>query len=147
MFGKNRNSRNKTARGDLTALIGKGVEFTGKLSFQGMVRIDGRFKGEISTEDTLIIGEDGEVEANMSVGVAVVMGLFRGNISAKSKLEVSSTGKLYGNISTPTLAVEPGAVFEGNCRMENLDEAEREMLALSTPITAEAAEAEPQEIG
>lgn len=127
MFGKSNQKKHKSVQGDLTALLGKGVEFSGRLVFQGMVRIDGKFSGDITTDDTLIIGENGEVSAKMVAGSVVIMGSFCGDILARSNIEISSTGKLQGNIATPSLSVEPGAMFDGNCRMENIEEAKIEI--------------------
>lgn len=102
----------------VTTLLGKGSEFEGKLSFEGAVRIDGKFSGEIFTDDTLIVGEGAEVNAEINVGAIVIEGHVRGNITAKRSVEVRNPGRVRGNITTPSLFIEKGVIFDGNCQME-----------------------------
>lgn len=106
---------------DVNAFIGKNSEFVGKLTFDGTVRIDGRVEGEIFSKGTLIIGAGASIKAKINVDVVILSGTLNGNIYAKKKVEMRAPGKLYGNITTPALAVEQGVIFEGQCKMENLD--------------------------
>ena len=103
----------------INGLIGKNSEFEGKLSFTGAVRIDGRFKGEITTGDTVIVGETGVLEADIHVSNIVIKGEIRGNVFAKERIELQAPGKVYGNIQAPTVTMEQGVVLEGACRMES----------------------------
>src|SRR5579872_1917163 len=107
-----------TSQGEVTTLLGRGSEFEGKLSFEGTVRIDGKLSGEIFTDDTLIIGEGAEVNAEINVGAVVIEGTVHGNVNAKRSVEIHTPGKVIGNISTPSLFIEKGVIFEGNCQME-----------------------------
>jgi len=75
-------------------LLDKGCEFQGKLSFEGVVRIDGVFHGEIFSHDHLIIGEGARVDASIQVGTLEVGGEFKGKILARDQLIVHSTGKI-----------------------------------------------------
>jgi len=100
--------------------IGRGSEFEGKLTFDGIVRIDGKIDGEIFSKGTLIIGPDAEVSANIQVDTVFLSGLVRGDIQSGKKIVMKAPGRLYGNIQTPVLVVDEGVLFEGNCRMENL---------------------------
>lgn len=99
------------------AILDRGSEFEGKLTFEGTVRIDGKFKGEIFSEASLVVGESGKVEADINVGSVVISGEVVGNIKAKNKVEIHSPGTVRGNINTPALVIEEGVVFEGNCSM------------------------------
>jgi cytoskeletal protein CcmA (bactofilin family) len=107
--------------GQTHTILGPDASFDGKLTFQGGVRIDGKFSGEIVTEDVLQIGEGAEVSAAVNVGALILHGTVRGNVRAKKKVELNAPAKLYGDIETPVLEIKQGVVFEGNCRMENLD--------------------------
>jgi cytoskeletal protein CcmA (bactofilin family) len=107
--------------GDLNALLGRGSEFEGKLAFEGKVRIDGTFTGEISTNDTLHIGEGAKVSAEISCGTVVVEGEVTGNIRATSAVELHRPAKVRGDITTPSLMVEKGVIFEGRSKMESLE--------------------------
>ena len=74
---------------EITALLGRGTQFEGKLHFEGRVRIDGVFKGEIQSDDTLVIGEGAEVHAEIDVATVIVRGgVVHGNIRASNAIEV-----------------------------------------------------------
>jgi len=103
---------------EVTTLLGRGSEFEGKLSFEGTVRVDGKLAGEIFTDDVLIIGEGAEVSAEINVGAIIIEGTVTGNIHAKRSVEIRTPGRVRGNISTPSLFIEKGVVFDGNCQME-----------------------------
>jgi len=105
----------------LNASLGRGSEFEGKLAFEGKVRIDGNFTGEISTNDTLHIGEGAKVSAEISCGTVIVEGEVVGNIKATGAVELHRPAKVRGDITTPSLMVEKGVIFEGRSKMENLE--------------------------
>src|SRR4030081_1697823 len=81
---------------DLNALLGKGSQFEGKLLFEGTVRIDGKFSGEIVSTDTLIIGEGAEVKANVQVGSLVCLGDYNGDAKATKSIELKAPAKVHG---------------------------------------------------
>ena len=101
----------------LTAFIDRGSEFEGKLSFKDTVRIDGRFVGEISSENTLIVGESGEIEAKIRSQVVEVSGVVTGDVVAARKLILHKTARLEGNVETAALVVEEGASLNGRLTM------------------------------
>jgi cytoskeletal protein CcmA (bactofilin family) len=105
--------------GGLTAFIDQGSEFEGKLSFKDTVRIDGRFRGEISSENTLIVGESGEIEATIHSKVVAISGTVIGNVKADTKVVIHKTGRVEGNVETKSLVVEEGATIEGEIKMGN----------------------------
>ena len=107
--------------GDLNASLGKGSEFEGKLAFEGKVRIDGTFTGEISTNDTLHIGEGAKVSAEISCGTVIVEGDVVGNIKATGAVELHRPAKVRGDITSPSLSIEKGVVFEGRSKMESIE--------------------------
>jgi cytoskeletal protein CcmA (bactofilin family) len=108
------------ASGEVSAYFGKGSKISGKLNFEGTVRVDGRVDGEIHAKDTLVIGDSAEVMAEIHATSIVVRGVVRGDIHATRKVEIRAPGKLYGNISSPAVVIEEGVIFEGSCTMENL---------------------------
>jgi cytoskeletal protein CcmA (bactofilin family) len=105
--------------GEINTLLGRGSEFEGKLTFEGTVRVDGKLSGEIFSEDVLVVGEGAQVNAEIDVGVIIVEGNVTGNIRAKRAVELHAPARVKGNIETPSLYVDKGVLFEGNCRMEN----------------------------
>jgi cytoskeletal protein CcmA (bactofilin family) len=120
----------KKTKDQINALLGKNTEFEGKLTFEGAVRIDGRFAGEILTPGTLIVGESASIQSRIKVSDIIISGEVRGDIIADGKVEIHAPGKVFGNIHAPTLVVEEGVIFEGNCRMKGTDQGEEEKLAL-----------------
>ena len=102
---------------DAHTILGKDARFSGKMSFEGAVRIDGKFEGEIHTEDLLLIGPQAEVRATLNVGTVVINGLVEGDVIAKGSVELKAPGKLRGNVVTPNLIIEKGVTFDGTCRM------------------------------
>ncbi|MDD4996753.1 MAG: polymer-forming cytoskeletal protein [Syntrophales bacterium] len=121
---------------EVRAFLGKGAEFNGKLMFNGSVRIDGDFKGQIYGNGTLVIGEGAELEADIRVDSVMISGEIRGQIDVKKQVRIYSTGKLLGDLNTPVFSVEEGAFFEGNCRMTR-NESEEQGLLLGNFETAD----------
>jgi len=121
------------ARGEIKAFLGEGTDFKGILTFEGTVRVDGKLEGEVFTKDTLIVGESAVVGAEINVHTIVISGVVRGNINATGKIEVHRPGKLFGNVKTPSLYIEEGVIFEGNCAMA-YDAAEEKKIS---PISAQ----------
>jgi len=102
---------------EIKAYMGEDTIFNGLLNFTGTVRIDGKFEGQVITEDTLIIGETGHLTAEISAGTVVCMGYVEGTVIASQKIEIHSTSKVVGNIQSPALHIELGGVFDGTCDM------------------------------
>jgi cytoskeletal protein CcmA (bactofilin family) len=104
---------------EITALLGRGTQFEGKLYFEGRVRIDGVFKGEILSDDTLVIGDGAEIHAEIDVATVIVRGgIVHGNIRAKTAIELHAPGKMVGNLHSPSLFIDRGVEFQGSCRMD-----------------------------
>ena len=114
------------AAGGLTAFIDQGSEFEGKLSFRDTVRIDGRFRGEISSENTLIIGESGEIEATIRSNTVAISGSVEGDVHAARKVVLHKTARVTGNVTAPSLIVEEGAVINGTFKMVTTERQGRE---------------------
>lgn len=100
----------------IIAFLGKDTDFEGTLKFKGSMRIDGHFKGEIFATGTLYVGESGVIESKIHATDIVVCGEVRGNLAADRKIEIQVPGKVFGNIKAPTVILQEGVIFEGNCR-------------------------------
>ncbi len=109
--------------GDVQAYLGKGSRVSGKLNFEGTVRVDGQVEGEISAQDTLIVGERAVVTAQINGTTIVIRGKVTGDINARKRVEIRSPGRLFGNIVTPSLVIHDGVIFEGHCSMTSGAEA------------------------
>lgn len=103
--------------GEVNAYLGRGSRVSGKLNFDGTVRVDGEVEGEISAEDTLIVGERAVITAQITGNTIVIRGKVTGDINARNRVEIRAPGRLYGNIVTPSLVIHDGVVFEGHCSM------------------------------
>jgi cytoskeletal protein CcmA (bactofilin family) len=120
MFGNAKKGGGDMPKGndEIQAFLGKGTEFQGQLKFDGTVRIDGEFRGEIQATGTLVVGEGGRVEAEVGCGTLIIRGEVVGNAHATHRVEALSPARILGNIQTPVLVINEGVVFEGNVRME-----------------------------
>ncbi len=111
-------AREPTGLRELTSLLGEGGSFEGKLLFEGRVRIDGKFRGEIASDDVLILGERADVDAKIEVGSLIVLGgTLRGDVRATRSVELHAPAKVYGNITAPQLVIDRGVQFEGQSKL------------------------------
>ncbi len=104
--------------GNLTAFIDQGSEFEGKLTFKDTVRIDGLFRGEIISENTLLVGETGQIEAKIDSQAVVICGQVTGNIIAGGQVILHKGARVDGDIATPSIVIEEGAIFNGQISMK-----------------------------
>ncbi len=99
--------------GQVTAIIDQGASFDGKLTFEGAVRISGDFTGEIYTHDTLIIDSSAQVEAEIEADFVLVLGKVYGHIKANKSVIMKPPAVFQGTVTTPSLRIDEGVVFEG----------------------------------
>jgi len=103
--------------GEISGFLDEGTDFNGELKFRDTMRIDGRFRGKISSKSVLIIGKSADIEAEIAVSNVSINGRVNGKIVADKKIEIHSKGRVYCDITTPNLIIEDGAFFHGNCNM------------------------------
>lgn len=103
--------------GKIRSALGPGTVIQGKLSFDTPVRIDGKLSGEVYSTKPLVVGESGDIVADIQVSTLIVMGRVSGSIKATERIEILKSGVLSGEISTPSLVIEEGARFTGGCQM------------------------------
>jgi cytoskeletal protein CcmA (bactofilin family) len=108
--------RKSNSNHGVTSIIDHGCEAQGRLNFIGTVAMNGKFHGELFSADTLLLGKEGEVQAEVQVAVGIISGLVRGNITGRERVELGRTARIFGNIETPVLVLEEGAVFDGQCK-------------------------------
>lgn len=120
--------------GRLSGFVGHGTTLTGETEFHAMLRVDGHLIGTVTSESgTLIIGTNGQVDANINVAAAMINGTVNGDIYASEKLQLGRTARVLGNIHCPRLIVEEGAILEGSCSMlKALEVQEHETLAATS---------------
>jgi cytoskeletal protein CcmA (bactofilin family) len=101
----------------LTAFLDEGSEIEGRYTFSGVALLNGKFKGEIISTDTLIIGEKAAVNATVRAGTVVISGELVGALLATERVEMRKTARVFGDVEAPVVVVEEGVLFEGHCRM------------------------------
>ena len=110
----------KTGGGDIDTLLGKGSEFEGKLSFKGQVRIDGKYSGQIQTDEVLVVGASARVNAEISAGTVIISGHVEGLIRASSVVELHKGAKVKGTIESPNVTMEREVTFDGTMKMDGV---------------------------
>ena len=109
---------------EITALLGRGTHFEGKLQFEGRVRIDGSFRGQIQSPDTLVIGDGAEVEAEIDVGTVIIKGgVVQANVRASRGIELYVPARVSGSLHSPQIFMDKGVQFSGTCTMAPVEEA------------------------
>ena len=106
-----------TKGGELNGFLDAGSLVIGTIRFQDTLRVDGKVQGKIESHNDLVVGDKGEVEGEVSVGILYVSGTVRGRVKAEQKVVVHRGGRLLSDITTPALIIEEGGVFEGSCDM------------------------------
>jgi len=104
--------------GKMSGFIEKDSEITGEIKFKDTFRIDGKFKGKILSGSYLIVGETGEVEADIEVENISINGRVKGSLNAGERIEIFSLGRVTGKLAAPKLIIQEGAFFQGSCQME-----------------------------
>jgi cytoskeletal protein CcmA (bactofilin family) len=127
--GANLQSPRPETGDDVSAFVGKGVEFKGTITYNGTVRIDGFLDGEIHTEGVLLVGEEAVITAKVTAGTIVCKGKITGDIHAKEKVKLRAPAVINGGVKTPMLSIEEGVLFNGTLEMvQGVRDAQREPL-------------------
>ena len=106
---------------EATSVIDEGCQFDGRLNFVGTLIVNGNFKGELVSSSTLVVGETGEVEADVRAGTVILAGQVSGHITARERVELRKSARVYGDIISPVLVLEEGVIFDGHCNMKGKD--------------------------
>ncbi len=101
-----------------------GVNLTGRLCFNGIIRLDGRVRGEIISSGTLVVEETAVITGNIMVENIILSGTVHGNIKAAKQIHLNATAKVYGDLSYGELSIE-GAVHEGKSHKLTVEEIEQ----------------------
>jgi cytoskeletal protein CcmA (bactofilin family) len=127
------------AKDEINAFLGVGTSYQGKLNFQGSVRIDGHFDGEVFSEGTLVVGQEAEVEGTLNVGQLVLSGTVKGTVFARERVVLHRTANMQGGVNTPSMVMEEGARMDGKVLMSTSPEESGGNLELGEETGAAAA--------
>jgi len=118
----------------IDSIIGHHVYFEGILSSKESLRIDGRVKGKVECEGSVVIGSEGKVEGEILADNVFIAGELTGNATARNKLEIIEKGRVFGDITTAKLVVDPEVIFEGKCSMISQEDMVDSSDSLSPPV-------------
>jgi cytoskeletal protein CcmA (bactofilin family) len=119
---------------EINALLGRGTRFEGKLHFEGRVRVDGEFKGEIRGEDVLVIGDGARIEGDILVGACIVTGgEVDASIRARTAIELYAPSRVTGALHAPAIFIDRGVQFDGTCKMAPLEDTDTKVAASPPP--------------
>lgn len=105
------------SQGEWSGFLDRTVRFEGTLEFSGTLRIEAQVKGNILSNQTLVLGEGAKVEGQIEGNQVIIAGRFDGVIFAKGRVEIQAKGVVSGEIHTPCMVIEPGGIFDGRCHM------------------------------
>jgi cytoskeletal protein CcmA (bactofilin family) len=111
--------------------------FEGKVTFEGVFRLDGKVVGEILDSGTLILGETAVVQRKLGVDALILNGRVEGEVNAKDRVEIQSKGKIYGTIMAPILVIQDGGIFEGDCKMASKSDDEGHLQGARTDMKSD----------
>ena len=118
MLGKAKKN-SSTDSTTISTLLGRDTVIEGTLTFKETIRIDGHISGKlISLEGTVIVGENAVLDADIQVGVAVIRGKINGRVEASKRIEIYAPAQVNGDINAPTISIDSGVFFNGNCKMQ-----------------------------
>ena len=104
----------------VSTFLGHDAIFDGTINFKGTIRLDGKVKGKVVSDDgTVIIGDKATVEAEIAVETVIIKGSVNGNIQARDRIEAYPPARILGELQAPTISIDSGVVFNGTCSMEN----------------------------
>jgi cytoskeletal protein CcmA (bactofilin family) len=116
MFGGAKSAKATKAR-DFTTIINDGTEIEGAVVFSGTVLLNGRIRGEVTSNDVLVVGERAVVNASIRASLVEISGEVVGNITATERIELHANCRVFGDIEAPIVIIDEGAMLEGQCRM------------------------------
>src|SRR5260370_15789038 len=105
-----------------TGFIDQGVTLEGTLTLTGTFRIDGNVKGNIISEQTVILGEGAKVEGQIEGNRVVISGRFDGVIVAKGRVDIESKSVVTVEVHAPCMVIDAGGIFDDRCHMRGTSE-------------------------
>jgi cytoskeletal protein CcmA (bactofilin family) len=105
-------------------MLGPQAVLEGKLVFEGTLFLNSHLKGSIeSRSGEIVVGEDAVIHADVFVQAATIKGEIKGAISATERIEIHPPARVFGDLDAPTVRIDAGVIFEGNCTIKAKDNA------------------------
>ena len=125
------------------ARIGKSVTIKGEISGSEDIYVDGQLEGSISLNgNSLTVGPDGRVRANVTAKNVAVSGSIEGNLHVSERTEMRKSAVVTGDVQTRRIAIEEGAYFKG--KLEILLESKPQTSAGHAAAAASASSSAPR---
>lgn len=123
--GRGKGRRTLDGVQQITTLIGHDSRFIGRLEGSDNTIVNGTFEGDCDIDGVVVLSEQGRWIGNISAASAIVSGEVRGDITVREKLELTVTARVAGRITSPVIAIEEGAIHQGEIRMSREGEVVR----------------------
>ena len=118
--GEDKQQRNGSRREvKVTSILGPDCTVKGEIHCSGTVRIDGAVEGTVKAENTIVVGQNGKIDASLHAKQVIIGGVVKGNVYAADRVEIQATGSLHGDVCAPKLAIAEGVVFQGRSNMDD----------------------------
>ena len=117
MWRQNPTSKDTGIDSETFTVLGKDVRFTGVVHFEGTVRMDGCFEGEIYTKGVLTVGEHAVIKGTINATTLISGGKIKGTITATEKVQLLKSAILVGDVHCPFFSMEEGAHIQGQIDM------------------------------
>jgi len=118
IFGSEGDMNGQKGEGRIETIIGKGTNIEGTVNIEGATRIDGNINGKLVSNDVVTVGATGIVKAEIKAKTIIVGGRVEGNLIASEKVELQAKSELIGDITSKSLLIEHGAIFQGSSKMK-----------------------------
>jgi cytoskeletal protein CcmA (bactofilin family) len=110
-------TKNQPVENNSINIIGKGTSIIGNLNSDGDIRIDGSLEGNIKASGKVLIGKTGNVKGDVFCSTLDISGNVTGKVNVSDILSLKASANISGEINTQKITIEPGAVFNGTCKM------------------------------
>lgn len=114
---KDKMAKSNDSQPNTVNLICDGTIIKGDIEANKDIRIDGFVNGTLNVKGKVVVGITGRVEGEIRCETIDISGVVEGNINTSDMVSMQSSANVKGNITTGKIAVEPGAIFTGSCKM------------------------------
>jgi len=114
--------KKKAAPLAMDTVLGEYTSITGNIESEGSIKILGKVEGDIKAGGDIYIEASSSVTGNVYGSNVFVSGRVKGNILSKGLLHLMTQARVYGDIEIGSLVTDEGAIFQGSCRMIEVNE-------------------------
>ena len=101
----------------LHLVLGENSKISGNVESPGAIFVDGTIIGDVDGA-MVILGEHGYISGNIKAGDIIIGGKIDGHLTGTDKVEIKATGHVNGDITTKTISIAEGGIFNGTSRMD-----------------------------